>query len=183
MFFSFYFSSGPRVPHGWVTTPQFGGFNVCLVPDRFSFSLEGSRRVGHDPMSGSPGHAYCLGSLLVGHDPTGGSFGVSNCRSWLMFFLFVCLFIFWVKSTVPGAPSNVSFPDVSFTSARVIWDVPLEPNGEIVAYRVTHYVDSTLATNVSREFAPSDRTYRVTGLEPEQFYMFQVSITFLLRFT
>lgn len=36
----------------------------------------------------------------------------------------------------PGAPSNVSFPDVSFSTARIIWDVPEEPNGEILAYQV-----------------------------------------------
>ena len=37
-----------------------------------------------------------------------------------------------------GPPSNVSFPDVSFTTARVIWDVPAEPNGEILKYRVSY---------------------------------------------
>lgn len=72
-------------------------------------------------------------------------------------------------------PSNVSFPDVSFSSARVIWDVPAEPNGEILAYRVTYFIDSTQATNTSKEFAPSDRTYRVTNLEAEQFYMFHIA--------
>ncbi|XP_032779959.2 protein sidekick isoform X2 [Daphnia magna] len=76
---------------------------------------------------------------------------------------------------VPGVPSNVSFPDVSFSSARVIWDVPAEPNGEILAYRVTYFIDSTQATNTSKEFAPSDRTYRVTNLEAEQFYMFHIA--------
>ena len=76
---------------------------------------------------------------------------------------------------MPGFPSNVSFPDVSFTSARVIWDVPSEPNGEILAYRVTYFIDSTQATNMSKEFLPSDRTYRVTNLESEQFYMFHIA--------
>lgn len=76
---------------------------------------------------------------------------------------------------VPGVPSNVSFPDVSFTSARVIWDVPSEPNGEILAYRVTYLLDSIQAANFSKEFAPSDRTFRVTNLEAEQFYMFHIS--------
>ena len=37
---------------------------------------------------------------------------------------------------VPGPPSNVSFPDVSFTTARVIWDVPSEPNGEFKAFKI-----------------------------------------------
>ncbi|CAH0555093.1 unnamed protein product [Brassicogethes aeneus] len=77
---------------------------------------------------------------------------------------------------VPGAPSNVSFPDVSFTSARVIWDEPDEPNGEILAYKVTYHINN-LATNnkYSKEFPPSDRTFRFTQLEPEKYYMFSVT--------
>uniref|UniRef100_A0A8D9FE64 Protein sidekick n=1 Tax=Cacopsylla melanoneura TaxID=428564 RepID=A0A8D9FE64_9HEMI len=75
----------------------------------------------------------------------------------------------------PGVPSNVSFPDVSLTTARVIWDVPEEPNGEIQAYRVTYHLHATGSFNYSREFPPSDRTYRATDLEPEQYYMFSVT--------
>lgn len=77
---------------------------------------------------------------------------------------------------VPGAPSNVSFPDVSLSTARIIWDEPEEPNGEIIAYKITYTLQhATSAANFSREFPPSDRTYRVTELEPEQFYLFSVS--------
>ncbi|PNF38721.1 Protein sidekick [Cryptotermes secundus] len=75
----------------------------------------------------------------------------------------------------PGAPSNVSFPDVSLTMARVIWDVPDEPNGEILAYRVTYHLRTHSNVNFSREFPPSDRTYRATELAPEQYYMFSVT--------
>ncbi|KAK7791911.1 hypothetical protein R5R35_005428 [Gryllus longicercus] len=75
----------------------------------------------------------------------------------------------------PGAPSNVSFPDVSLTSARIIWDVPDEPNGEILAYMVTYNIDNQAESNYSREFPPSDRTFRATELEPEQYYMFSVT--------
>lgn len=57
-------------------------------------------------------------------------------------------------------PSNVSFPDVSFTTARIIWDVPEDPNGEILAYRVTYHLNSTKELIFSREFLPSDRTFR-----------------------
>lgn len=62
--------------------------------------------------------------------------------------------------SAPGAPSNVSFPDVSLTTARIIWDVPEEPNGEILAYRVTYCVKDENGNNYTREFPPSDRTYR-----------------------
>lgn len=74
---------------------------------------------------------------------------------------------FWFVILAPGAPSNVSFPDVSLTTARIIWDVPDEPNGEILAYRVTyriHTVDASNSLNFSREFPPSDRTYRYVVL-------------------
>lgn len=97
---------------------------------------------------------------------------------------------------VPGPPSNVSFPDVSVTSARVIWDVPEEPNGEILAYKVTYHINNANVKNkYSKEFPPSDRTfrcvvvfffylnmwlwptddYRFTQLEPEKYYMFSVT--------
>ncbi|XP_065171276.1 protein sidekick-like isoform X3 [Atheta coriaria] len=77
---------------------------------------------------------------------------------------------------VPGAPSNVSFPDVSFTSARIIWDVPEEPNGEILAYKVTYQINDTHVTSkYSKEFPPSDRTFRATKLEQERYYIFSVT--------
>ncbi|RZC39905.1 sidekick, partial [Asbolus verrucosus] len=77
---------------------------------------------------------------------------------------------------VPGPPSNVSFPDVSVTSARIIWDVPEEPNGEILAYKVTYHINNANVNNkYSKEFPPSDRTFRFTQLEPEKYYMFSVT--------
>ncbi|XP_076265168.1 sidekick cell adhesion molecule isoform X3 [Rhynchophorus ferrugineus] len=77
---------------------------------------------------------------------------------------------------VPGAPSNVSFPDVSYTSARIIWDVPHEPNGEILAYKVTYHIDNIKPYNKSsKEFKPTDRTFRFTQLEQEKYYMFSVT--------
>ncbi|XP_059483916.1 protein sidekick [Neocloeon triangulifer] len=74
----------------------------------------------------------------------------------------------------PGPPSNVSFPDVSFSTARIIWDVPEDPNGEILAYRVSYHLEENISFNYSREFPPSDRTFRATELEPEQYYLFSV---------
>lgn len=62
--------------------------------------------------------------------------------------------------TAPGPPSNVSFPDVTFTTARIIWDVPEDPNGEILAYKVTYHLNNTSQHVFSREFLPSDRTFR-----------------------
>ncbi|KAF5272120.1 hypothetical protein FQA39_LY01202 [Lamprigera yunnana] len=77
----------------------------------------------------------------------------------------------------PGEPSNVSFPDVSFTAARIIWDVPEEPNGEILAYRVTYQINDTRINSkrYSKEFLPSGRTFTATQLEPEKYYLFSIT--------
>ncbi|KAK2580567.1 hypothetical protein KPH14_007691 [Odynerus spinipes] len=75
----------------------------------------------------------------------------------------------------PGPPSNVSFPDVSFSTARIIWDTPDDPNGEILAYKVMFHLNSSQDHQFSKEFPASDRTFRATGLEPEKYYMFSVT--------
>ncbi|XP_050437025.1 protein sidekick isoform X2 [Adelges cooleyi] len=76
---------------------------------------------------------------------------------------------------VPGTPSNVSFPDVSSTTARVIWDVPVDPNGEILAYRINYQLHNNMESNFSQEFPASVRTYKATDLTPDQYYMFSVT--------
>jgi protein sidekick len=87
---------------------------------------------------------------------------------------------------VPGPPSNVSFPDVSFTTARVIWDVPTDPNGQILKYRVTYrrrpdphsrsFEDgASPPRNFTKEFLPSDRTFRAVNLQPMTNYEFEVA--------
>ncbi|XP_076160332.1 sidekick cell adhesion molecule isoform X2 [Ptiloglossa arizonensis] len=75
----------------------------------------------------------------------------------------------------PGPPSNVSFPDVSFTTARIIWDTPEDPNGEILAYKVMFHLNNSQDHQFSKEFPASDRTFRATSLEPEKYYMFSVT--------
>ncbi|XP_015515694.2 protein sidekick isoform X1 [Neodiprion lecontei] len=75
----------------------------------------------------------------------------------------------------PGAPSNVSFPDVSFSMARIIWDTPEDPNGEILAYKVMFHLNSSQDHQFSKEFPASDRTFRATGLKQEEYYMFSVT--------
>ncbi|XP_020295533.1 protein sidekick isoform X2 [Pseudomyrmex gracilis] len=75
----------------------------------------------------------------------------------------------------PGPPSNVSFPDVSFTTARIIWDTPEDPNGEILAYKVLFHLNNSQDRQFSKEFPASDRTFRATGLESEKYYMFSVT--------
>jgi protein sidekick len=77
---------------------------------------------------------------------------------------------------VPGPPSNVTFPDVTHTTARIQWDIPLEPNGEILAYRISYKMsDEDFKRAISREFASTDRTHRFLDLRPETYYIFEVT--------
>ena len=71
----------------------------------------------------------------------------------------------------------MSFPDVSFTTARVIWDVPSEPNGQILKYRVSYRLadEQNADDNHTREFLPTDRTFRAVGLDPMASYEFEVA--------
>lgn len=82
----------------------------------------------------------------------------------------------------PGAPSNVSFPDVSFSMARIIWDIPEEQNGQILAYKVTYALNGSSNLNYSREFPPHERTFRATNLHSERFYVFSVAAQTRLGF-
>lgn len=76
---------------------------------------------------------------------------------------------------VPGAPSNVSFPDVSFSYARVIWDEPGEPNAVIASYRVVYHERGRPGTAVTVQLAPQARTHKAMGLVPERTYVFSVT--------
>ncbi|XP_014300001.2 protein sidekick isoform X2 [Microplitis demolitor] len=76
---------------------------------------------------------------------------------------------------VPGPPSNVSLPDVSFSSARIIWDTPEDPNGEILGYKVMYYLNNSQERQFSKEVEAEARTFTATGLESEKHYMFLVT--------
>ncbi|XP_047493701.1 protein sidekick-like isoform X3 [Penaeus chinensis] len=75
---------------------------------------------------------------------------------------------------VPGPPSDISFPDVTFTSARIIWDEPKEPNGEITAYSIVYHLADSTDVNNTLEFGHTERTYKAIGLKPQSYYMFLV---------
>lgn len=76
----------------------------------------------------------------------------------------------------PGPPSNVSFPDVSFTTARIIWDTPEDPNGEILAYKVMFHLNNSQDHQFSKEFPASDRTFRY-----KEFFFYLPRFTFMKR--
>jgi protein sidekick len=60
---------------------------------------------------------------------------------------------------VPGPPSNVSLPDVSFNTARIIWDTPEDPNGEILAFKIMFHLNGSQNHQFTKEFSSSTRTF------------------------
>ncbi|KAG1663046.1 Protein sidekick [Nymphon striatum] len=76
---------------------------------------------------------------------------------------------------VPGVPSNIRFPDVSKTTARIIWEVPEEPNGEIIAYKLSYHLNGTSDGTVNKILDSTERTLKVITLHAENYYMFSVS--------
>ncbi|XP_016844898.1 protein sidekick isoform X4 [Nasonia vitripennis] len=76
---------------------------------------------------------------------------------------------------VPGPPSNVSLPDVSFNTARIIWDTPEDPNGDILAFKVMFHLNGSMNHQFAKEFSATTRTFTATNLEPEKYYMFSVT--------
>lgn len=76
---------------------------------------------------------------------------------------------------VPGPPSNISFPDVSTSMVRMIWDAPQDPNGVILAYKITYAPEEFSNPSFAMEFPPETRTYRATDLEREKLYWFTIA--------
>ncbi|XP_015735583.1 protein sidekick-2 isoform X2 [Coturnix japonica] len=77
---------------------------------------------------------------------------------------------------VPGPPVGMLFPEVRTTSVRLIWQPPTAPNGIILAYRLTHRLNTTSASSaVSEVLGPSTRQYTATGLQPEATYLFRIA--------
>ncbi|XP_020858152.1 protein sidekick-2 [Phascolarctos cinereus] len=76
---------------------------------------------------------------------------------------------------VPGPPMGILFPEVRPTSVRLIWQPPAAPNGIILAYQITHRLNTTTANTASVEvLTPSARQYTATGLKPESIYLFRI---------
>ncbi|KFO76339.1 Protein sidekick-2, partial [Cuculus canorus] len=77
---------------------------------------------------------------------------------------------------VPGPPVGILFPEVRTTSVRLIWQPPTAPNGIILAYQVTHCLNTTTANTATVEvLEPSTRQYTATGLQPEATYLFRIA--------
>ncbi|NXW34850.1 SDK2 protein, partial [Phaetusa simplex] len=77
---------------------------------------------------------------------------------------------------VPGPPVGILFPEVRTTSVRLVWQPPAAPNGIILAYQVTHCLNTTAANAATAEvLEPSARQYTATGLQPEATYLFRIA--------
>lgn len=83
----------------------------------------------------------------------------------------------------PGQPQNLSFPTVSQTSARVLWDPPVDTNGDIIGYKVSYHLlpkendaaGSASKEVYSQELQQNERTYKATNLKPNTHYIFTVT--------
>ncbi|XP_025892646.1 protein sidekick-2 [Nothoprocta perdicaria] len=77
---------------------------------------------------------------------------------------------------VPGPPVGILFPEVRTTSVRLVWQPPAAPNGIILAYQVTHRLNTSAAgTGAGELLEPSARHYTATDLLPEAAYVFRVA--------
>ncbi|NWT56245.1 SDK2 protein, partial [Erythrocercus mccallii] len=77
---------------------------------------------------------------------------------------------------VPGPPVGLLFPEVRTTLVRLIWQPPAAPNGVILAYQVSHRLNTSAATAAAVEVLEAGaRQFTATGLQPEATYLFRVT--------
>ena len=76
----------------------------------------------------------------------------------------------------PGMPQNISSPTVSQTTARILWDPPEDPNGEILGYKVSyHALTEGNKEMTSQELHHNERTFKATNLKSDLHYLFTVA--------
>lgn len=76
----------------------------------------------------------------------------------------------------PGKPQNFTSPTLSQTAARLLWDPPDDPNGDIVGYKVSyHALTEGNKEILSQELHQNERTFRATNLKPDTHYVFTVT--------
>ncbi|XP_078024039.1 phosphatidylinositol phosphatase PTPRQ [Epinephelus lanceolatus] len=77
---------------------------------------------------------------------------------------------FTTNESVSDAVGNLSCSGVSWDSVQLFWELPANPNGQIIFYEIVVEVDSQSYTH--QAYAPE---YTVTGLSPDQEYMLTVA--------
>ncbi|XP_075890891.1 protein sidekick-1-like isoform X2 [Nelusetta ayraudi] len=79
------------------------------------------------------------------------------------------------KEDVPGPPARMMFPEVRLSSVRVVWQPPTNPNGIILGYQISYRLDSRDPQRwTTVEVGSNARQFTVTGLLPEQTYVFKL---------
>ncbi|XP_057894738.1 protein sidekick-2 isoform X1 [Melospiza georgiana] len=77
---------------------------------------------------------------------------------------------------VPGPPVGLLFPEVRTTLVRLIWQPPAAPNGVILAYQVSHRLNTSALPAAAVEVLDAGaRQFTATGLQPEATYLFRVT--------
>uniref|UniRef100_A0A8P4GQ93 Protein sidekick-1 n=1 Tax=Dicentrarchus labrax TaxID=13489 RepID=A0A8P4GQ93_DICLA len=80
------------------------------------------------------------------------------------------------KEDVPGPPVRMVFPEVRLSSVRVVWQPPTNPNGIILGYQISYRLDSRDPQRwTTVEVGSNARQFTVTGLSPEQAYVFRLT--------
>ncbi|XP_073323462.1 protein sidekick-1 [Pagrus major] len=80
------------------------------------------------------------------------------------------------KEDVPGPPVRMVFPEVRLSSVRVVWQPPTNPNGIILGYQISYRLDSRDPQRwTTVEVGSNARQFTVTGLSPEQTYVFRLT--------
>ncbi|KAM3864644.1 LOW QUALITY PROTEIN: protein sidekick-1-like [Diretmus argenteus] len=77
---------------------------------------------------------------------------------------------------IPGPPIRMVFPEVRLSSVRVVWQPPTHPNGIILGYQISYRLDSGDPQRwTTVEVGSTARQFTVTGLSPEQTYVFRLT--------
>uniref|UniRef100_A0A4W6FY19 Sidekick cell adhesion molecule 1 n=1 Tax=Lates calcarifer TaxID=8187 RepID=A0A4W6FY19_LATCA len=80
------------------------------------------------------------------------------------------------KEDVPGPTVRMVFPEVRLSSVRVVWQPPTNPNGIILGYQISYCLDSRDPLRwTTVEVGSNARQFTVTGLSPEQTYVFRLT--------
>ncbi|XP_059902680.1 protein sidekick-1-like [Gadus macrocephalus] len=80
------------------------------------------------------------------------------------------------KEDVPGPPARIVFPEVRLTSVRVVWQPPSNPNGIILGYQISYRLESADPQRwTTVEVGSNARQFTVTGLSPQQNYLFRLT--------
>ena len=80
------------------------------------------------------------------------------------------MYMYFIK--VPGLPANVYCPDVSFTTVKIVWSPPRQPNGIILGYSLSYQQINDNDITSLDELGSDRRDHFVSGLIKGKKYLF-----------